>query len=143
MFFAGTCSANESRNYFACRAAAAKVDYINSVSVIMGSSFAHQKRGYKYDANDRRVADYILTCALNGCCSATCTTGSFTQFSCGKYRSLSGVEKMKRQGNHLKCMLCGKCIFVCPRGVIRAMLFITKLLKIPQRCSLILLYHSI
>ena len=41
-----------------------------------------------YDANDRRIVDFILerepslkACIECGCCTATCTTGNFTGFS--------------------------------------------------------------
>ena len=82
-------------------------------------------RVINYDANDKRIADYILEneksfrmCIECGGCSATCTTGEFTSFSLREMNVLikrgenkEPAEKMKR------CMLCGKCILVCPRGV--------------------------
>ena len=82
-------------------------------------------RVINYDANDRKVAGYILEnepsfglCIECGCCSATCTTGSFTRFS------LRELQILLKRGENEKvreiidrCMLCGKCILVCPRGV--------------------------
>ena len=82
-------------------------------------------RVINYDANDRRVADYIHNreptfslCIECGCCSATCTTGSFTQFSLREIQILiRRGENEKARKIISKCMLCGKCILVCPRGV--------------------------
>ncbi|MBQ0094590.1 MAG: 4Fe-4S dicluster domain-containing protein [Bacteroidetes bacterium] len=57
-------------------------------------------------------------CFQCGCCSATCSARQFTDFSIrhihtafrrGDYEPLE--EELK------KCMLCGKCTLVCPRGV--------------------------
>ncbi|MDY0099014.1 MAG: 4Fe-4S dicluster domain-containing protein [Bacteroidales bacterium] len=82
-------------------------------------------RVINYDANDRKVADYIhkhepsfSLCIECGCCSATCTTGSFTHFSLRELQILiRRGENEKARKNISKCMLCGKCILVCPRGV--------------------------
>ena len=84
-----------------------------------------KERHINYDANDKSIAEYIAerepsfrTCIECGCCSATCTTGAFTNFSLRELQIL-----LKRGENEIarelisKCMLCGKCILVCPRGV--------------------------
>lgn len=82
-------------------------------------------RQIDYDSNDRRFAEYIYdrepsfrVCIECGCCSATCTTGNFTRFS---LRELQILLKRGENGQVReeikKCMLCGKCILVCPRGV--------------------------
>jgi len=82
-------------------------------------------RRIDYDSNDRSIAEYVSAlepsfriCIECGCCSAACTTGKFTQFSLREIQILlkrgenDGVrDKIK------KCMLCGKCTLVCPRGV--------------------------
>lgn len=82
-------------------------------------------RQIDYDANDRRVAEYIFErepsfrlCIECGCCSATCTTGNLTRFSLRELNILikRGENEDVRQSIS-KCMLCGKCILVCPRGV--------------------------
>ena len=78
-----------------------------------------------YDANDRKIADFIYSnepsfrvCIECGCCAATCTTGKYTRFSLRELNIL-----IKRGENSLvrdkirECMLCGKCTLVCPRGV--------------------------
>ena len=82
-------------------------------------------RQIDFESNDRSVAEYIFkmepsfrSCIECGCCSATCTTGNFTQFSLREINILikRGENDMVR--NVLKkCMLCGKCTLVCPRGV--------------------------
>ena len=82
-------------------------------------------RQINYDANDRSVADYIYDreptfrlCIECGGCSATCTTGSFTEFSLREINILlKRGENAQVRNNISKCMLCGKCFLVCPRGV--------------------------
>ncbi len=78
-----------------------------------------------YDTNDRGIAEYIFEkdpsfrfCIECGGCSATCTTGSLTKFSLRELHILikrgeNDQVRMKLK----KCMLCGKCTLVCPRGV--------------------------
>lgn len=78
-----------------------------------------------YDANDRSIAEYITErepsfrmCIECGCCSATCTTGNFTRFSLREMQIfLKRGENDYVRDNIKKCMLCGKCILLCPRGV--------------------------
>jgi heterodisulfide reductase subunit C len=78
-----------------------------------------------YDANDRTIGEFIIErepslklCIECGGCTATCTTGNFTDFSLREMHILlkrgenEQVRKKIRQ-----CMLCGKCSLVCPRGV--------------------------
>lgn len=82
-------------------------------------------RQIDYDSNDKRIAEYILKmepsfslCIECGGCSATCTAGNYTSFSLRELNIL-----IKRGENDdvcriiRKCMLCGKCTLVCPRGV--------------------------
>ncbi len=84
-----------------------------------------KQRHINYDANDKRIAEYIAEkepsfkyCMECGCCAATCSAGNFTHFSLREINIL-----LKRGENDLvrsqigKCMLCGKCVIVCPRGV--------------------------
>jgi heterodisulfide reductase subunit C len=82
-------------------------------------------RQIDYDSNNRRLAEFIFEkepsfrlCIECGGCSATCTTGNFTGFSLRELNILikRGENDQVRQ-NLRKCMLCGKCILVCPRGV--------------------------
>jgi heterodisulfide reductase subunit C len=82
-------------------------------------------RQIDYDANSRHIAEYISerepsfrACIECGCCTGTCTTGNFTLFSLRELQILlkRGENRSVRE-NIKKCMLCGKCILVCPRGV--------------------------
>lgn len=84
-----------------------------------------KERHIDYDANDLFVAEYIAerepsfrVCIECGCCSATCTAAGFTQFSLRELQILikRGEDGRVREEIH-KCMLCGKCTLVCPRGV--------------------------
>jgi heterodisulfide reductase subunit C len=78
-----------------------------------------------YDANNHSVAEYIVEkepsfrlCIACGGCAATCTTGNFTEFSLREINVLiHRGENRKPASDIRKCMLCGKCILVCPRGV--------------------------
>ena len=57
-------------------------------------------------------------CIGCGGCSATCTAGNLTEFNIRKLQMLVKRGETKEVGEHLqKCMLCGKCLLVCPRGV--------------------------
>lgn len=84
-----------------------------------------KERHIDYDANDKSIAEYISLhepsfrlCIECGCCSATCTTGNFTQFSLRELQILlKRGENSKVREEIGKCMLCGKCTLVCPRGV--------------------------
>lgn len=82
-------------------------------------------RQIDYESNDRSIAEYIFEkepsfrlCIECGCCSATCTSGSFTRFSLRELHILiKRGENVQVKQNIKKCMLCGKCTLVCPRGV--------------------------
>lgn len=84
-----------------------------------------KERHIDFDANDRSIAGYIddhepsfRLCIECGCCSATCTTGNFTPFSLRELLILlKRGENDKVREEIRKCMLCGKCTLVCPRGV--------------------------
>jgi heterodisulfide reductase subunit C len=82
-------------------------------------------RQIDYESNDRSIADYIFErepsfrlCIECGGCSATCTTGNLTKFSLRELHILiKRGENDNVMQNLKKCMLCGKCTLVCPRGV--------------------------
>jgi heterodisulfide reductase subunit C len=84
-----------------------------------------RKRQIDFNANDRSIAEFILInepsfrlCIECGGCSATCTTGSMTTFSLREIHILiKRGENVEAGANLHKCMLCGKCTLVCPRGV--------------------------
>jgi len=88
-----------------------------------------------YDSNDRSAADLIASkeptfrlCIECGTCAATCTAGKFTDFSLREINVLlRRGENNAAAGKINRCMLCGKCILVCPRGVnTRNVLFIAR-----------------
>jgi heterodisulfide reductase subunit C len=82
-------------------------------------------RQIDWDTNDRSIADFIRErepsfklCIACGCCAATCTTGNFTSFSLREVNILIHRGENAKPGEDIKkCMLCGKCTLLCPRGV--------------------------
>jgi heterodisulfide reductase subunit C len=82
-------------------------------------------RQIDYESNDRSIAGFILErepsfrlCIECGGCSATCTAGNLTRFSLREIHILiKRGENEQVMKNLKKCMLCGKCTLVCPRGV--------------------------
>jgi heterodisulfide reductase subunit C len=82
-------------------------------------------RQIDYGSNDKRIAEYIFEkepsfrlCIECGGCAATCTSGNFTGFSLREINILiKRGENDKVRQSLKKCMLCGKCTLVCPRGV--------------------------
>jgi heterodisulfide reductase subunit C len=82
-------------------------------------------RQIDFESNDRRIADFIFErepsfrlCIECGGCSATCSTANFTRFSLRELHILiKRGENDKVRQNIKKCMLCGKCTLICPRGV--------------------------
>ena len=78
-----------------------------------------------YDLNDREISKYILEreptfslCIGCGGCAATCTASNFTEMSLRKiniYIRRGENDEVRRLLK--RCMLCGKCTLICPRGV--------------------------
>jgi len=78
-----------------------------------------------FDANDKvvinnvlRMEPSLLLCIACGCCTATCSAGQFTGFNIRRVHTLlqrGEVRSLKEEIR--KCMFCGKCQLVCPRGV--------------------------
>jgi heterodisulfide reductase subunit C len=57
-------------------------------------------------------------CMACGSCSATCTAGPYTGMSVRKVLLDLQRGKEKEAEKMLSgCMLCGKCMMVCPRGI--------------------------
>jgi len=84
-----------------------------------------EPRSIQYDKNDRSMAETIARevpssqlCIGCGGCTAGCTAGNFTDFNIRKLQMLvkRGENQMAKAQLH-QCMLCGKCLLVCPRGV--------------------------
>ena len=60
----------------------------------------------------------FASCIGCGTCMATCSAGRFTTFSLRRLQLM--VKRGQTEKLHLetgKCMLCGKCQMICPRGV--------------------------
>jgi heterodisulfide reductase subunit C len=58
------------------------------------------------------------SCMSCGTCSATCSAGSFTNFSLRRINLLVLRGQLNEVKNEIdKCMLCGKCTLLCPRNV--------------------------
>ncbi len=84
-----------------------------------------QPRAINLDKNDQLASNRILdllpelgACIGCGGCTATCTAGNLTGFNFRKVHTL--VRRGEYQGAYEemnKCMLCGKCRLVCPRGI--------------------------
>jgi len=82
-------------------------------------------RQIDYDANDHRMSHFILSrepsynlCIGCGSCTATCSAGNFTDFNFRKlHLMIKRGEISEIKTKIQKCMFCGKCLLVCPRGV--------------------------
>ncbi len=84
-----------------------------------------------YDTTDFSMKNHLCEkvpsynrCIGCGGCSSTCSSAKHTDFSIVKCNQLfrnGKYEDLEQELN--KCMLCGKCTLICPRGVnIRAMI---------------------
>ena len=57
-------------------------------------------------------------CIGCGCCTSTCSANTFTEFNLRKIQLQVNRGELKTLRSEVeKCMLCGKCQMVCPRGV--------------------------
>lgn len=73
--------------------------------------------GTQYGALLEKVPSY-RRCIGCGGCAATCTAGSLTSFDIRKIHTLFSRGQYDGLDAQLNaCMLCGKCVLVCPRGV--------------------------
>ena len=83
-------------------------------------------RQIDFDQNDRseyfrvlEIEPSLRKCISCGSCTATCSSGQFTEFyNIRKLHLLlmrGEIEEIRQ--NIVKCMYCGKCQLVCPRGV--------------------------
>ena len=60
----------------------------------------------------------IKLCIACGTCAATCSVNKFSSFSLRKIIQLVQRGDTHNLNQELeKCMLCGKCILVCPREI--------------------------
>ena len=88
-------------------------------------------RSIDLDGADRTLSDLLLEavssyryCIGCGGCTATCSAGQFTDFNIRKTHFLFSRRQYDKLSTDMlpeadlnKCMLCGKCSLVCPRGV--------------------------
>lgn len=83
------------------------------------------QRVVNLDKNNLRLAKAVLQlepsfelCVNCGTCTATCSANTFTSFSLRQLMLLvSRGEEAQASDEAAKCMLCGKCLLACPRGV--------------------------
>lgn len=84
-----------------------------------------EARSINYDTNDKKMARHIADvvpssklCIGCGGCTAGCTASGLTELNIRRVQMLAkrGEEREAREQLG-KCMLCGKCLLVCPRGV--------------------------
>ncbi|MCQ2058733.1 MAG: 4Fe-4S dicluster domain-containing protein [Bacteroidaceae bacterium] len=88
--------------------------------------FAIEKpRALDLDKADRNLYVRLLKrepsfarCFQCGMCSATCSARNFTDYNIRRIHTLMRQGQTQELDAMLqKCMLCGKCTLVCPRGV--------------------------
>ena len=82
-------------------------------------------RQIDYDQLDMRIIEYLnhlepsfRICIGCGSCTATCSAGHYVDFNIRRFHILllRGETYLLRKEIE-KCMFCGKCQLVCPRGV--------------------------
>jgi heterodisulfide reductase subunit C len=84
-----------------------------------------ETRSIDFEQFDGRLLKYVLehepsfrVCLSCGGCTATCSAGNLIDFNVRKMNMLirrGETEGLEKEIN--KCMLCGKCMLVCPRGI--------------------------
>ncbi len=85
----------------------------------------NRSRLIDYDLSDRKVREFITLrepsfrlCFACGGGTAACTAGPHTSFNLRRmntYIRRGEIEPLREEVK--RCMLCGKCLLVCPRGV--------------------------
>jgi heterodisulfide reductase subunit C len=82
-------------------------------------------RTIDFDQFDGRLLNEVLekepsfkTCLSCGGCTATCNAGTLIDFNVRKMNLLIRRGEITGLAKEIdKCMLCGKCLLVCPRGI--------------------------
>jgi len=85
----------------------------------------NKSRQIDYDKGDRRVRSYITErepsfrlCFSCGGCTAGCTAGNHTTLNLRRINVfIRRGELAPIRDEVTRCMLCGKCLLICPRGV--------------------------
>ncbi len=92
-------------------------------------------RSIDFDQFDGRLLNEVLEkepsfkiCLSCGGCTATCNAGNLIDFNVRKMNLLLRRGEMEGLAKEIdKCMLCGKCMLVCPRGInIRNVIMLVK-----------------
>jgi len=66
----------------------------------------------------QEIVPALRACIGCGNCTATCTAGAIAPFNIRRLQTLLRRGEMAALGAEIdKCMLCGKCKMVCPRGI--------------------------
>ncbi len=84
-----------------------------------------KSRAVDYDKTDKRLIRYILeneptfnACLSCGSCTAICSAGNLTAFNIRKLNLQIRLGDLAKTHEEIdKCMLCGKCLLECPRGI--------------------------
>jgi heterodisulfide reductase subunit C len=84
-----------------------------------------ETRAVDFGTLDNRLLRFVLenessflTCLSCGGCTATCSAGNLIDFNVRKislFLRRGDVESLSHEID--KCMLCGKCMLVCPRDI--------------------------
>jgi heterodisulfide reductase subunit C len=82
-------------------------------------------RTIDYNTFDDRLLKYVLAnepsflvCMSCGACTATCSAGNLINFNIRRMSLyIRRGEIVKLSDEIDKCMFCGKCQIICPRGV--------------------------
>ena len=82
-------------------------------------------RVIEIDKFDTTILKYVLqheksmlVCMSCGGCTATCSAGNLTDFNVRRMQMMLRRGEVKNLQTEIdKCMICGKCMLVCPRGV--------------------------
>ncbi|MCR5709579.1 MAG: 4Fe-4S dicluster domain-containing protein [Bacteroidales bacterium] len=65
-----------------------------------------------------RLEPDVVKCIACGSCTASCSAGAFTEMSLRRViLSLQRGREKETLPMLRHCMLCGKCLLVCPRGI--------------------------
>ena len=84
-----------------------------------------ETRTIDYGNFDNRLLQYVqdhepsfIVCISCGGCTATCSAGNLIDFNIRKINLLLRRGETAQLSKEIeKCMLCGKCLLVCPRGI--------------------------
>jgi heterodisulfide reductase subunit C len=85
----------------------------------------NESRTIDYSVFDERLLSYVrkhepsfFICMSCGACTATCSAGNLIDFNIRRLSLLIRQGEIKELSKEIdKCMLCGKCQLVCPRGI--------------------------